>query len=120
MKFVADESVDRQIVEGLRGQGYKVWYIAEITPSISDNEVLTVANSHDALLITTDKDFGALVFRQGLISCGIILIRLSGLPTDQKVNIINTGILKLFNEIKGNFTVVSPKSIRIRKIGFWK
>ncbi len=72
MIFVADENVDRQIVEGLRVQGNNVLYIAEMSPSISDNEVLALSNRHRGLLITSDKDFGELVFRQGLISYGII------------------------------------------------
>jgi hypothetical protein len=29
MNFVADESVDRQIVDRLREDGHKVWYVAE-------------------------------------------------------------------------------------------
>jgi len=35
MNFVADESVDRQIVERLRDDGHSVWYVGEMTPSIS-------------------------------------------------------------------------------------
>ena len=35
MNFVADESVDRQIVERLRNDGHSVWYITEMSPSIS-------------------------------------------------------------------------------------
>lgn len=29
MNFVADESVDRQIVERLRNDGHSVWYVAD-------------------------------------------------------------------------------------------
>ncbi|MDL1962260.1 MAG: DUF5615 family PIN-like protein [Deltaproteobacteria bacterium] len=63
MNFVADESVDRQIVERLRDDGHSVWYVAEMAPSISDDEVLKLANNESASLITSDKDFGELVFR---------------------------------------------------------
>ena len=50
MNFVADESVDRQIVERLRDDGHSVWYIAEMSPSISDDEVLQHANNGTAPL----------------------------------------------------------------------
>jgi hypothetical protein len=40
MNFVADEGVDRLIVESLRHDGHTVWYVAEMSPSISDEEVL--------------------------------------------------------------------------------
>lgn len=36
MNLLADESVDRQIVERLRQDGHQVLYIAEVEPSISD------------------------------------------------------------------------------------
>ena len=52
MNFVADESVDRQIVERLRDDGYFVWYVTEMAPSISDDKVLQIANNETAPLIT--------------------------------------------------------------------
>jgi predicted nuclease of predicted toxin-antitoxin system len=116
MNFVADESVDRQIVERLRDDGYFVWYVTEMAPSISDDKVLRIANKESAPLITSDKDFGELVFRQHLVSYGVILVRLSGLNTELKANIVSSTIINHENEILGNFTVISPSRIRIRKI----
>ena len=48
MNFVIDESVDRQIVERLRNDGHSVWYVAEMSPSISDDEALQLANNGTA------------------------------------------------------------------------
>jgi Domain of unknown function (DUF5615) len=44
MNFLADESVDRQIVDRLRQDGHMVWYVAEMEPGISDDIVLGLAN----------------------------------------------------------------------------
>jgi hypothetical protein len=41
--------------------------VAEFTPEIADEDVLREANGLGALLITADKDFGDLVFRQRLV-----------------------------------------------------
>ena len=79
MRLVADEGVDRQIVERLRQDGHTVQYIAEMDPGISDDRVLTIANQENAPLLTTDKDFGELIYRQKRITSGVILIRLAGL-----------------------------------------
>jgi len=116
VNFVADESVDRQIVDRLRSDGNSVWYIAEMSPSISDDEVLQLANNETAPLITSDKDFGELVFRQHLVSYGVVLVRLSGLSTELKSNIVSSTISNHKKEILGNFTVISQNRIRIRKI----
>ncbi|MCX7839148.1 MAG: DUF5615 family PIN-like protein, partial [Anaerolineae bacterium] len=72
MNFLADESVDRQIVERLRQDGHRVWYVAEMKPGISDDSVLALANQEPAILLTADKDFGEMVFRQRLYTHGVI------------------------------------------------
>ena len=58
MNLVADESVDGQIVSRLRADGYSVWYIAEESPSITDEEVLQIAADRSALLLTADETAG--------------------------------------------------------------
>ena len=44
MNFLADESIDRQIVDHLRQDGHAVRYVAEMEPGISDDKVLDLAN----------------------------------------------------------------------------
>lgn len=116
MNFIVDESVDRQIVETLRDDGHFAWYVAEMSPSITDDEVLQLANSRGAPLLTSDKDFGELVFRQHSASHGVILIRLSGIPPEVKAKIVSAAITAHENELSENFTVISTDRIRIRKL----
>ncbi|MDZ7830628.1 MAG: DUF5615 family PIN-like protein [Desulfobacterales bacterium] len=116
MNLFLDENIDRQIVDRLRGDGHTVWYVAETSPSISDDEVLSSANSKKAALITSDKDFGELIFRQRLVSHGVILIRLSGLSLESKANIVSHAVAMYAAEMLGCFTVISKRQIRIRKI----
>jgi hypothetical protein len=40
VNLLADEGVERQIVERLRQEGHDVWYIAEIKPGIDDDVIL--------------------------------------------------------------------------------
>jgi hypothetical protein len=40
MNLVADEGVDRQIVERLRHHGHEVFYAAESAPASEDEELL--------------------------------------------------------------------------------
>jgi predicted nuclease of predicted toxin-antitoxin system len=54
--FVADECVDRGIVEGLRAAGYSVVHLAELDPGTTDDEVLRLAVTDEAVLVTGDKD----------------------------------------------------------------
>ena len=114
MKFVADESVDYQIVSRLREDGHEVVYIAETQSGASDDSVLTQANLQKAVLLTSDKDFGDLVFRQHLISSGIVLLRIAGLSQERKAAIVAAAIRKHGPALPGGFTVLTPTTIRIR------
>jgi len=117
MKFLADESVDRQVVDQLRLDGHEVWYVSEMEAGIPDDRVLSRANQEMAILITADKDFGELVFRQKRISMGVILTRLAGLSPGQKAEVVSTAINQHIPELKNAFTVIVPGSIRIRRSG---
>jgi len=115
MNFLADENIDQQIVQKLRNEGCEVIYIAELDPGISDDLVIDQANEKQALLLTADKDFGELVFRQKRIYSGVILVRLAGLSPVMKAEAILTAIREHGGKFSGAFTVLSPGMIRIRK-----
>jgi predicted nuclease of predicted toxin-antitoxin system len=116
VKFLGDENLDWQIVERLRLDGHEVLYVVEMEPGIPDDEVLELANNQGAILLTSDKDFGELVFRLRRIATGIVLIRLFGLSPDDRAEIIANTISLHADELLGAFTVISSKNIRIRKI----
>ncbi len=116
MKFLADENMDVAIVDRLRQEGHQVWYVVEMEPGIADNEVLALANQEGTILITAYKDFGELVFRLRYLTTGVILMRLSGLSVSAKSDILAMMIQEHESELFSAFTVVSPTSIRIRKL----
>lgn len=115
MNILADESVDKPVVEALRGKDYIVGYVAEMAPGISDDVVLHLANRENALLLTADKDFGELVFRLRRLSSGVVLIRLAGLSPTKKADIVVSFITKHFEQLIGFFSVITPLGIRIRQ-----
>lgn len=115
MKVLADEGVDRHIVERLRQDGHQVWYVAEMDPGIADDVVLDLANREGAPLLTADKDFGELLFRQRRIAPGIIFIRLAGLSPANKAEIVASAINKHLKELTQSFTVITAGTIRIRR-----
>ncbi len=66
------------------------------------------------MLLTADKDFGELVFRQRRISLGVILARLFGLSPERKAVIVADAIRKHSEELPHSFVVITPTSVRIR------
>ena len=114
MNLLADESVDKSIVDRLRQDGHTVLYIAELDPSIDDEAVLHRANQDSALLITADKDFGELVFRMGQIHTGVVLFRLAGLSPETKAGIVSAAFTDRGHELLSAFSVISPGMVRVR------
>lgn len=114
MRILANEGVDRPIVERLRQSSHQIWYVAEMEPGISDEAVLDLANREGAILLTADKDFGELVFRQGRMTRGVILIRLAGISPARKAEIVASALAAHGGEMEQAFTVITPGVVRIR------
>jgi len=116
MILVLDESIDRSIAEALKNAGFEVLYVLEMERGIKDEEVLEIANSNNALLLTSDKDFGDLVFRRKMIFTGVVLFRIFGISNQEKGELAVRIIKTHGNEFYNAFTVITPKTIRIRRI----
>lgn len=86
-----------------------------MSPGISDDEVLSLANQSGPILLTGDKDFGELVYRQHRLTSGIILIRSEGLPPLSKATLVAAVIRKHSAELEPAFTVITPGTTRIRQ-----
>jgi predicted nuclease of predicted toxin-antitoxin system len=114
MNFLADESVDQPIVNRLPQDGHTVFAVVELEPSIPDEVVLARANEAEAILLTADRDFGELVFRQYRVTTGIVLIRLAGLLSETKATIVSAVMRDYETELTHAFTVISPGMVRIR------
>ena len=114
MNLYADEGIDRQIVDALRGAGFDVAYAAESDPAVADDALLAKAAAEGRLLLTSDKDFGELVYRLGKASDGVVLIRLSGLSADLKARLVVEAISTRAEELARAFSVLSPGMLRIR------
>jgi predicted nuclease of predicted toxin-antitoxin system len=115
MNLLADESVEREVVERLRADGHPTVYVAELSPSVTDDQVLNEANARAALLVTADKDFGELVYRLGRVHAGVVLTRLAGLSAAAKADVVSQLFRDHAAELAGAFCVIAPGSVRIRR-----
>jgi predicted nuclease of predicted toxin-antitoxin system len=77
MRFLANENFPLAAVDALRGASHNTAWVREEAPGSSDKAVLAWAVRDGRVLLTFDKDFGALVFRGGARSSrGVVLFRL--------------------------------------------
>jgi predicted nuclease of predicted toxin-antitoxin system len=85
-------------------------------PGLTDEAVLARANEKNALLLTSDKNFGELVFREGKLACGgVVLLRLADLLPERKAQVTLKAFRERGKDFALGFGVVSPGTIRIRQ-----
>lgn len=63
MRLLANENFPRLAVDKLRASGHDVAWLREDSPGADDEQALQRAQAEDRILLTFDKDFGALAFR---------------------------------------------------------
>lgn len=115
MLLVADENIPVGLVAALRQAGHEIRYIREIARGASDPRVLEMALAEDAILLTSDLDFGALVWRQGLSHAGVLQLRLEQLTTREQAELVLHVLNENGERLMGAFAVLSPTSLRLRK-----
>jgi predicted nuclease of predicted toxin-antitoxin system len=114
MNFLADEGVDRSVVDGLRKLSHDVYFVVDEVRSLDDEILLQLAVNEQRILITRDKDFGELVFRLGQIHTGVILKRLDGLDTTERAEMVCKLIQQYIDKLPKAFSVIQRGIIRIR------
>lgn len=115
MRFVADQCVAGPIIDRLRADGWDVTAVRDAAPGIRDPKVLALAVQAGAVLLTEDKDFGELAYRDALPHCGIVLIRVDELRRDLRAEVVSAAVRQHQAELPGAFTVITPSGVRIRK-----
>lgn len=114
MRIVADENVDRPVIQRLREDGHEVVAILETEPGASDHDVLESANASRAVLLTADRDFGELAYRLRQVATGVVLIRLAGLTPQSRAQAVSDLFRNHELELENSFTVLTPGQVRIR------
>lgn len=79
MRFLANENIPLPSIVLLRKAGFSVSSVSELYPGISDHKVILKANSSNLTILTLDKDYGEIIFKQGLANPpSVVFFRFKG------------------------------------------
>jgi predicted nuclease of predicted toxin-antitoxin system len=114
MKFLLDQCTDARLLTYLKQLGHDATQIRRTYPqSIPDPEILSIAQQEQRILVTDDKDFGALIFRLQLPHAGVIFLRLGTYaPLSLKIERLEY-VLTQYADQLGQFLVVKRGSVRV-------
>lgn len=117
MRFVLDENVDLPLADYLNEQGHDATAVAlDYSRSIKDDEILEIAKAEGRILITNDKDFGALIYQHQLEHAGVIFFRLRDESIPAKIARLEEVLVNHADALAGGaYIVVTDRRIRVRK-----
>ena len=113
MRFLVDECTGPAVAQWLVQQDHDVISVFDEIRGADDKEVIQIASEQDRILITNDKDFGELVFRDKKQHKGLILLRLEDERAANKIAILKNVLEKDQNSLHGHFVVVTETTVRI-------
>jgi predicted nuclease of predicted toxin-antitoxin system len=115
MKFLVDECVGPSVARWLQENNFDTISIYDDFPGIDDNAVLHKALLENRILITSDKDFGEMIFKKKMQHCGVILLRLLDERPKKKIEILENVLKNYSQGLFGNFVVATEEAVRITK-----
>jgi len=112
MRFLVDECTGPGVAAWLRSEGHGVFSVFDEAQGIADEIVLTKAFSENWILITNDKDFGEMIFRERRQHHGIILLRLSDERSANKISVLKHLIENYSDKLPEQFVTATETNVR--------
>lgn len=116
--FLADMNLSPVTVEDLRREGYDVIRVSDLLPvDAPDSEILELARQRDAVVVTQDLDFSALLALSGYDRPSLITLRLTNTDpylVSERLKQVLGQVEQRLNE--GCAVTVDDANIRIRNL----
>lgn len=89
MKFLLDQGLPRSTVQHLQGMGLEAEHVGSLgLATASDEAILEEGRNRDAIVVTLDSDFHALLALSNASSPSVIRIRMQGRKGDDAARMI--------------------------------
>jgi len=112
MRFLVDECTGPTVARWLRDQSHEVFSVFEEARGMADSNILAKAYSESWILITNDKDFGEMVYRDKRPNHGVVFLRLQDERAASKIDAIEKLLDGHKDQLADNFVVVTETQVR--------
>lgn len=115
---MVDECAGPRVAQWLYLQEHDVISIVPDSRGLDDRSILEWAVADNRIVVTCDKGFGELVFRQHLPHRGVVLLRLDDETPARKIAMLNYLLDEASPLIEGNFVVVNEEAASFNTLEF--
>ena len=112
MRFLVDECTGSKVAEWLRDENHEVFSVFDEARGMTDDEVLAKALSENWILITNDKDFGEMVFRERRKHHGVIFLWLDDERATNKIEVLRQLLENYSEKLPEVFVVATETKVR--------
>ena len=114
MKSLLDVNAGGTSAGLLIQHGHDVVEVSKKDPRMTDKEILSWALEERRIIVTTDKDFEEMIWRQRKPHCGIL--RLENLPRKQRLELLRDALKRYAKDLEaGAIVIASNTKYRVRK-----
>ena len=112
MRFLVDECTGPKVAQWLRDQGHEVFSVYDEARGLDDSTILSKAFSENWILMTNDRDFGEMVFRELHPHRGVVFLRLPDERPAAKIDAIRKLLDSYADQLADRFVVVTEFQVR--------
>jgi predicted nuclease of predicted toxin-antitoxin system len=117
IRFLANENFPLKSAYRLREACYDVVAIIESAPGAKDRELLTRAAREHRIVLTFDRDYGKLIFRDKLaVPAGVVYFRFVPATPVEPAEYLSKLLSMRDLRLEGKFTVVERGRVRQRPL----
>ena len=116
MNLLIDESVNFRLLNACNNAGISFICIKDFMRGAPDTMIIDYSFKNQCIIVTEDKDFGELVFKQNLHPYGVIFLRYSPSETADISIMLFRCLTEQLSMLPGNFIAITPNNTRINSL----
>jgi predicted nuclease of predicted toxin-antitoxin system len=116
MNFLPDAHISVEMVAMLRDLGHDCRDSSAIHSRMPDIDILRMAASDGRVVVTSDKDFGELVFVHAIRCPGVVLVRVALADETDRVAYVRSVWPLVLSRLPGSFVTITTSGVRARPL----
>jgi predicted nuclease of predicted toxin-antitoxin system len=112
VRFLVDECAGPALARWLNRHGHIVFSVYDQARGMPDSAIIQKAYVENWILVTADKDFGAIIYRDEYMHHGVVLLRLDNEMASAKIAVMQKLLMQYGDDLSDRYVVVTEKRIR--------